>query len=658
MSDPSNDARLEQLVAERTAALSADRDRLRQFYAVLASLHQPENIEKAFVLVLHYCQKLGYPTALLSLVDRDAGVIRAVKAVGDLAGILSQTVRPLDGTDVLALAVREGRTQIVQDATVDSRCDAGAAKAAGIRGLIVVPLVSREVVGTLQVAARERIDPTAAEVVDLEALAGEAAQALAGLRHAAQTRDLNRQLEHRNEQLEQLAADLEEIAAAERQTRTALWASQERLQLLLQSTGEGIYGIDADGRCTFINRAAAEMIGCSIEHAHGKNMHELLHHSRPDGSYYPIEKCPIYYSFRVGESCRVDSEVFWRADGMPFPVEYASFPLRVAGVIQGAVVTFNDITVRKHVEGELRRKNVWLQALATSERQAHEALKMAQSQLVQSEKLAALGQLVAGVAHEINNPLSFVANNVAVLQRDVAALRDLFALYRESDPLLAEHRPELHTRLREQAEAIDLDYTLDNLNPLMNRSRDGLKRIQQIVKDLRDFARLDESDLHEVDLNAGITSTINIIRSRAKKQQVALQLDLQPLPLVSCYPAKVNQVVLNLVANAIDACPTGGTVTVQTEASAGEVAIHVRDTGIGIPTAIRERVFDPFFTTKPPGQGTGLGLSISYQIVQDHGGRIEFDSVPGQGTHFVVRLPLKLSAKATPRGKGVVAGVS
>jgi len=512
-----------------------------------------------------------------------------------------------------------------------------------------VPLVCGEVVGTLQVAAREPIAPSPEEVKALEALAGEAAGALSVLRHMARARELNRQLEQRNQQLEQLAADLEEIAAAERRARTELAASQEQLRLLLESTGEGIYGIDRAGRCTFINRAAAEMIDCPAEQVLGRNMHELLHHTRPDGSPYPVEECPIYRVFHGGASCRVDTEVFWRPDGTWFPVEYASFPIRVNGAIRGAVVTFTDITQRKKAEEELRRRNVWLQEFADSERQAHEALKRAQSQLVQSEKLAALGQLVAGVAHEINNPLSFVSNNVAVLQRDAAALRDLLALYREADPLLVEQRPELLARIRELAEACDLDYLLENLAPLMARSRDGLKRIQQIVKDLRDFARLDESDLHEVDLNAGITSTLNIIRSRAKKQQVELVLDLHPLPLVSCYPAKINQVMLNLVANAIDACPAGGTVTVRSEATEDGVALHVADTGVGIPAEIRERIFDPFFTTKPPGQGTGLGLSISYQIVRDHGGRIEFDSAPGRGTHFVVRLPLKAPSVTPPR---------
>src|SRR5262249_32297342 len=154
-------------------------------------------------------------------------------------------------------------------------------------------------------------------------------------------------------------------------------------------------------------------------------------------------------------------------------------------------------------------------------------------------------------------------------------------------------------------------------------------------------ARLDESELKEADLNDGIRSTAAIIQSQARKQGVALELDLRPLPQVTCYPAKVNQVVLNLLTNALDACPDGGKVTVRTGPAERGAEVPVEDTGRGIDPAIRGKVFDPFFTTKPPGKGTGLGLSISYGIVQDHGGRLTFESTPGQGTHFTVFLPLR-----------------
>jgi signal transduction histidine kinase len=274
-------------------------------------------------------------------------------------------------------------------------------------------------------------------------------------------------------------------------------------------------------------------------------------------------------------------------------------------------------------------------------REAYQQLKEAQSSLVQAEKLASLGQMVAGVAHEINNPLAFVHNNVTVLARDLGGLCEVLSLYRGADEELAQHQPALLQQIRATAERVDLDYTLQNLDRILGRSREGLDRIRQIVRDLRDFARLDEHEIAEVDLNAGITSTVNIISGRAKQADVELEVDLGALRPLSCHPARINQVVLNLIANAIDASVAGGKVIVRSRDDGDSRTIEVIDHGAGIDPSIRARLFDPFFTTKPPGVGTGLGLSISYGIVRDHGGTIEVDSAPGRGARFTVRLPAR-----------------
>jgi len=288
---------------------------------------------------------------------------------------------------------------------------------------------------------------------------------------------------------------------------------------------------------------------------------------------------------------------------------------------------------------QLNRQNQLLDEAIRSERQAHDVLKETQLQLVQSEKMAGLGQLVAGIAHEINNPLAFVLNNAAVLQRDLSFLRQILELYKQAEIAPTQSADSLDA-IHKLEEKIDLPYTLKNLDETLSRSNDGLRRIQQIVTDLRTFVRLDDSGLKEADLNAGIESTVNIIRSKAKEQHVRVEMDLHPIPSVSCYPAKINQVVMNLVANAIDASPPDKTVTIRTSACDDGVQIEVVDQGTGIAPAIRNKIFDPFFTTKPPGKGTGLGLSISYGIVRDHGGHIDIESEEGAGSRFIVHIPL------------------
>jgi PAS domain S-box-containing protein len=301
-----------------------------------------------------------------------------------------------------------------------------------------------------------------------------------------------------------------------------------------------------------------------------------------------------------------------------------------------------DCTDQKVAEQELREKNLLLEASVRAEREARIAMNQAQSRLIQAEKLVALGQLVAGVAHEINNPLAFVINNLAVLNRDVKLLLQLQRFYQSGEPLLAAHDPALLGQIQAFCDRIDLPTTVAELTEVLLTTRDGLTRIQQIVMDLRDFARQEALGgvQEHTDLNRGIESTVNIVLGQARRRQIELIKDLQALNLITCQPAKINQVVLNLVMNAIDACGDGGRVTVRSRNSPTGVYIEIEDSGTGIEPEIRNKIFDPFFTTKPQGKGTGLGLSISHGIVADHGGRIEVDSEPGKGSTFRVHLPL------------------
>jgi two-component system, NtrC family, sensor kinase len=303
----------------------------------------------------------------------------------------------------------------------------------------------------------------------------------------------------------------------------------------------------------------------------------------------------------------------------------------------------------------LKHQNVVLVETARSEREAHEARKRAESQLVQSEKLAALGLLVAGVAHEINNPLAFVLGNMAVLARDVRFVQESCDLYRRGDEVLNEHAPELAAAIAAFDARVDLAHTIAALGKNLGRSVEGLERIRQIVRDLSDFARPEETPGDAVDVNHGVELTVRLVRPKAAKKGVELALERASLPAVACHAVKINQVVLNLLVNAIDACEAGGRVEVRTRPLQDGVAIEVSDTGCGVDPGIRSRIFDPFFTTKPVGQGMGLGLAISQSIVQAHGGVIEFEPRPGGGTRFSVQLPASPPAQA-PRDKRLKGG--
>jgi two-component system, NtrC family, sensor kinase len=296
---------------------------------------------------------------------------------------------------------------------------------------------------------------------------------------------------------------------------------------------------------------------------------------------------------------------------------------------------------------ELSRSNGELAGALSDTRLAHESLqrahvelKQAQSRMMQQARMASLGQTAAGVAHEINNPLCFVTNNLTVLKREVTGLHDLLLLYGQAEQTLAQFQRDLHAKISELALQVDLPYVLENLDGLLERSQRGLLRIQKIVADLRDFARLEEAEFKEADLNDGISTTVRLMRTLAGAHQVSLETSLAPVPKTNCFPAKINLVVQSLISNGIDACPAGGRVIVETRTVDDGIEIRISDNGCGIAPAIRDRIFDPFFTTKPVGKGTGLGLSISYGIVKDHGGSIDFESLPGQGTQFTILIPV------------------
>jgi signal transduction histidine kinase len=284
-------------------------------------------------------------------------------------------------------------------------------------------------------------------------------------------------------------------------------------------------------------------------------------------------------------------------------------------------------------EAELLRRNRELTEL-------NEKLSRAQEQLLQSEKLASIGQLAAGVAHEINNPISFVFSNFGTLDAYIRDLLRVLAQYEEAEPCIAD--PAMKARIGDLRKQVELDYLVEDVPVLMSESREGIERVRKIVQDLKDFSRVDgHQDWQWVDLHHGIDSTLNIVNNEVKYKADVVK-EYGDIPEVECLPSQINQVILNIVVNGAQAISGArGRITIRTGSDSGNVWIEISDNGSGIPKAIQSRIFDPFFTTKPIGSGTGLGLSLSYGIIQKHHGRIDVQSEPGVGSTFRIELPIR-----------------
>ena len=279
-------------------------------------------------------------------------------------------------------------------------------------------------------------------------------------------------------------------------------------------------------------------------------------------------------------------------------------------------------------------------------RSLNESLRSAQHQLLQSERLASIGQLAAGVAHEINNPIGYVFSNFGTLEAYLQRLFEMLEAYEQAEPALASN--DIAMRLAALRERVELDYLKQDIPMLMGESKEGLSRVRKIVQDLKDFSRVDtHQEWVWASLHQGTDSTLNIVANEIK-YRADVRREYGTLPDIECLPSELNQVFLNLLVNAAHAFGTErGLIVVRSGDAGDEVWVEVEDNGCGIAPEHLAHVFDPFFTTKPVGRGTGLGLSLAYGIVQKHHGRIDVRSEPGRGSCFRVTLPVR-----RPGGEG------
>jgi signal transduction histidine kinase len=445
------------------------------------------------------------------------------------------------------------------------------------------------------------------------------------------------------------------------------------------------FAIDMDHVVTHWNKACAEVTGRSATEIVGSRNHWQPFYWEPrpvmidlivDGSAETL--AGTYYGDKFKPSPLIPG-AFEAEDFFPRLGEngrwlfFSAAPLRDSnGRIVGAIETLQDVTSRKLAELKLHQAQLDLEKLVAertaqlaqanvsleidiSKRETAETellrrnaeltdlnakLSMAQQQLLQSEKLASIGQLAAGVAHEINNPIGYIFSNFNTLEIYIDNLLSMLKFYEDAEASIA--MPDVVAMLRATRERVELDFLKEDIPVLMRESKEGIVRVSKIVQDLKDFSRVDGGqDWQWANLHKGIDSTLNVVNNEVKyKADIVKEYGV--IPDIECLPSQINQVILNLVVNAAHAISADrGKITLRTGTDDGTVWIEVADTGAGIAKENLSRIFDPFFTTKPVGKGTGLGLSLSYGIVQKHRGRIEVESEIGKGTCFRITLPIQ-----------------
>lgn len=407
-------------------------------------------------------------------------------------------------------------------------------------------------------------------------------------------------------------------------------------EVLLNTMSEGVLGLDLNHDITRVNRAARSMLGWEADELIGRNLHDFLQPKRRDGTPYPRSESPLAW-LKNGGSLYYIEDVFWRKDGTVLEAEVSAVALEVPDHGTHVLLLMQDISERKENQRALLKAFQDLDALNAGLEKAH-------GQLLQSEKMASVGQLAAGVAHEINNPIGFINSNLGSLKVQVEDLLAVLSAYERAEQILSLH-PDLFAAIKKAKTAADLEFLRDDIRALIAESLEGVSRVKKIVEDLKDFSRVDSAEWTFSNLERGLESTLNIVWNEIKYKAEVVK-DYAGLPDVECIASQINQVFMNLLINAAQAIAEHGTITLRTGFNDDYVWVEIEDTGKGIRPEHLKRIFEPFFTTKPVGQGTGLGLSLAYGIVQRHNGMLEVRSEVGKGSVFRMTLPRVRVAEA------------
>jgi PAS domain S-box-containing protein len=455
-------------------------------------------------------------------------------------------------------------------------------------------------------------------------------------------------------------------------------ANLERISFLagiVNHTPESVIATDQEGRIIYVNPGTEKMFGYTKEELLDKELEILateLYKDRIQNEIFKVAACGRIWNGELLNR-RKDGKLFYVSTSVSKMVDREGnfialvwfqrditqtkrYQEEMIKIEQEKAETLrilheNETAINRSLnkaKRELQEKNIELEK-RTHElegekkrlKEAYEKLNQIQAQLIQSEKLASLGQLSAGVAHELNNPIGFVHSNLGTLDEYVKDLKNLLVKYAELEQLMAssENCAESLQQIQELKKDIGLSHILEDFDKLITESKEGTRRVKKIVQNLKNFSYMDKGELQLADINQGIESTLNIIWNELKYKTEVMK-EYGSIPQVECFPQQLNQVFMNLLVNAAQSIETKGVIRIKTYQRNKEVVVEISDNGVGIPEENLKHIFEPFFTTKEVGKGTGLGLSVVYGIIQNHKGKIEVESEINKGSTFRVILPL------------------